>query len=94
MNDVWAMDFMSDRLFDEKPHRILTIVDCYTREARATAAQTIIASSANAFRMCYGREFAGWTFYQWAYLNKVELGFSRLEKPTDNANIYAIYSRL
>ncbi len=30
MNDVWAMDFMSDRLFDEKPFRILTIVDCFT----------------------------------------------------------------
>lgn len=33
MNDVWAMDFMSDRLFEEKPFRILTIVDCFTREA-------------------------------------------------------------
>lgn len=40
MNDVWAMDFMSDRLFDGKPFRILTIVDCNTREALATAART------------------------------------------------------
>jgi len=39
MNDVWAMDFMSDRLFDKKPFRILTIVDCFTREALATAAR-------------------------------------------------------
>ena len=30
-NDVWAMDFVSDRLFDERPFRILTIVDCHTR---------------------------------------------------------------
>jgi len=29
----WAMDFMSDRLFDERPLRVLTIVDCCTREA-------------------------------------------------------------
>lgn len=40
MNDVWAMDFMSDRLFDERPFRILTIVDCFTREALATTART------------------------------------------------------
>lgn len=40
MNDIWAMDFMSDRLYDEKPFRILTIVDCFTREALATAART------------------------------------------------------
>lgn len=32
-NEVWAMDFMSDRLFDERPLRILTVVDCHTREA-------------------------------------------------------------
>lgn len=31
MKDVWAMDFMSDRLFDGKPFRILTIVNCFTR---------------------------------------------------------------
>lgn len=40
INDVWAMDFMSDKLFDGKPFRILTIVDCFTREALATAART------------------------------------------------------
>jgi putative transposase len=40
MNDVRAMDFLSDRLFDGKPFRILTIVDCHTREALATVART------------------------------------------------------
>ena len=39
-NDVWAMDFVSDRLFDERPFRILTIVDCFTREALSTAPRT------------------------------------------------------
>jgi len=28
MNDCWAMDFMSDKLFDDRPFRILMIVDC------------------------------------------------------------------
>ncbi|MBB2961926.1 hypothetical protein FHU13_002314 [Methylobacterium sp. R2-1] len=27
------MDFMSDRLFGGRPFRILTMVDCHTREA-------------------------------------------------------------
>ncbi len=31
---------MSDRLFAEKPFRILTVVDCFTREAHVTAART------------------------------------------------------
>lgn len=40
MNDVWAIDFLSDKLFDGRPFRILTIVDCHTREALATSART------------------------------------------------------
>ncbi len=32
-NEVWALDFGSDGLFDGRPFRILTVVDCHTREA-------------------------------------------------------------
>lgn len=32
-NEVWAMDFVSGPLFDERSFRILTVVDCRTREA-------------------------------------------------------------
>lgn len=39
-NKVWSMDFVSDRLFDDRPFRILTILDCHTREALATCART------------------------------------------------------
>lgn len=39
-NDVWVMSLVSDRLFDEKPFRILAIVDCYSKEALASAART------------------------------------------------------
>lgn len=109
MNDVWAMDFMSDRLFDEKPFRILTIVDCFTREALATAARTKfrayqvideldrlarIRGKPRSIRVDNGPEFAGRLLDQWAYLNKVELDFSRPGKPTDNAYIEAFNSRL
>jgi putative transposase len=35
------------------------------------------------FPMCYGPEFAGRMLDQWAYLNGVEIDFSRPGKPTD-----------
>jgi putative transposase len=35
-NEVWAMDFMSDQLFDARPIRILTVVDIHTREGLST----------------------------------------------------------
>ena len=109
MNDVWAMDFMSDRLFDGKPFRILTIVDCYTREALATSARTNfrayqvideldrlarIRGRPRSIRVDNGPEFTGRLLDQWAYLNKVELDFSRPGKPTDNAYIEAFNSRV
>lgn len=37
MNDVWAMDFMPNRLFDEKQFQILSIVDCFASEAVAAS---------------------------------------------------------
>jgi len=32
INEVWAMDFVSDALFDGKRFRALTVVDLFTRE--------------------------------------------------------------
>ena len=34
-NDLWAMDFVSDALFDGRRLRALTVVDAFTREALA-----------------------------------------------------------
>lgn len=45
-------------------------------------------------RVDNGPEFAGRLLDRWAYLNKVELDFSRPGKPTDNAYIEAFNSRL
>ena len=39
-NEIWAMDFMTDQLFDGRSFRILTIVDCHTREALSIAPRT------------------------------------------------------
>jgi putative transposase len=43
-------------------------------------------------RVDYGPEFAGRTLDQWAYLNRVEIDFSRPGTPTDNAYIEAFNS--
>jgi putative transposase len=109
MNDVWAMDFMSDKLFDNRPFRILTVVDCCTREALSTVPRTNfrayqvieeldrlarLRGKPRSIRVDNGPEFAGRLLDQWAYLNKVELDFSRPGKPTDNAYIEAFNSRL
>lgn len=108
-NQVWAMDFVSDRLFDGRPFRILTIVDCHTREALATCARTnfrayqVIEELGRlarergkpvSIRVDNGPEFAGHLLDQWAYLNKIELDFSRPGKPTDNGYIEAFNGRL
>jgi putative transposase len=83
------MDFMSDRLFDERPFRILTIVDCFTREALSTAPRTTyrayqvvdeldrlcrLRGKPRSIRVDNGPEFAGRMLDQWAYLNRVGAG--------------------
>ena len=35
INEVWSMDFVADALFDGRKLRMLTVVDCYTRECLA-----------------------------------------------------------
>ena len=45
-------------------------------------------------RVDNGPEFAGHALDQWAYLNRVEIDFSRPGTPTDNAYIEAFNSRL
>jgi putative transposase len=108
-NAAWAMDFMSDALFDGRPFRILTVVDCYSRESlaivprasfRAHQVVEVLDQVARGrgrpqtIRCDNGPEFAGRLLDQWAYLNGVEIDFSRPGKPSDNAYIEAFNARL
>ena len=108
-NEVWAVDFMSDQLFDGRPIRILTVLDIHTREGLSTApranfraAQVIevldqlvrARGKPKSLRVDNGPEFAGRLLDHWAYLNKVEIDFSRPGTPTDNAFIEAFNARL
>lgn len=108
-NEVWSMDFMSDQLFDGRPIRILTVVDIHTREGLSTtprvnfrAAQVVevldqlvrTRGKPKSLRVDNGPEFAGRLLDHWAYLNKVEVDFSRPGNPTDNAFVEAFNARL
>lgn len=109
MNDVWAMDFVSDRLFDQRSFRILAMMDCFSRESLAIEPRDKFQvinvvevldravaerGAPKSIRVDKGPEFAGKLLDQWAYHNGVELDFSRSGKPTDNAYIETFNARL
>ena len=101
-NQLWAMDFMSDQLFDGRRIRILTIVDAFTRLSPAIDARhtyrgadvvdtlervTAIYGTPKTIRVDNGPEFISKDLDLWAWMNGVTLDFSRPGKPTDNAFI-------
>ena len=102
INEVWSMDFMHDRLADNRPYRLLTIVDIYSRECIALEVAPRFCSddvvtvmrrvsrergAPKVLRCDNGSEFVAKPLDQWAFWNKVTLDFSRPGKPTDNAFI-------
>ena len=101
-NEVWAMDFMSDQLFNGRRIRILTIVDAFTRISPAIDVRysyrgsdvvdtlervTEELGTPKSIRVDQGPEFVSKALDLWAWLNGVTLDFSRPGKPTDNAII-------
>jgi putative transposase len=103
------MDFMSDELYNGQRIRLLTLVDNYTRESlaievdphlggqRVAEILTLVAlerGKPEKIRVDNGPEFTSKRLDQWAYINQVELDFSRPGKPTDNAFIEAFNGRL
>ena len=108
IDDSWSMDFMSDELFDGRRIRLLTIVDNFTRESLAVRVAASIRGQdvvevlqqlkeqhrlPRTIRVDNGPEFTSKRLDQWAYMNGVELDFSRPGKPTDNAYIESFNGR-
>jgi putative transposase len=102
INEVWSMDFMHDRLADNRPYRLLTVVDIYSRECIALevaprfCSDDVVAvlrrasrerGSPKILRCDNGTEFVAKPLDQWAFWNKITLDYSRPGKPTDNAFI-------
>lgn len=101
-NEYWAMDFVSDQLYNGKRFRALTMIDMYSRECLSIFADQSIKGEAvvgvlneimvyrglpKKIKVDNGPEFISRALDAWAYFNKVELVYSRPGKPTDNAYI-------
>jgi putative transposase len=108
INEVWAMDFVSDALFDGRRLRALTVVDHYTRECLAIEVgqslkgEQVVSVLAHitakrgwpsTIKVDNGPEFISKAMDRWAYENRVELDFSRPGKPTDNAQVESFNGR-
>jgi putative transposase len=102
INQCWAMDFVSDALFNGRRFRALTIIDVYTREClglyadqRITGENVVEAleticcerGTPDRIKVDNGPEFISKVLDTWAYSANINLDFSRPGKPTDNAHI-------
>jgi putative transposase len=96
-NQVWAMDFVHDQLFDGRKIRILTIVDTFTRLSPAIDVRQQFRGSdvvdtlervirevgcPKTIRPDNGPEFISKELDLWAFMRDVTLDFSRPGKPT------------
>ena len=101
-NEGWSMDLMADELFNGRRIRLLTLVNNFTRESLAIEVDAHLGGHRvvevlqrigterilpKTIRVDNGPEFISKILDQWAYLNGVELDFSRPGKPIDNAYI-------
>lgn len=100
---------MSDRLYDGRRFRVLTLVDNMSREspalvvdqsltgARVVALLERLASGwglPKVIQVDNGPEFSSRTLDDWAHRHGVRLAFSRPGTPTDNPYIEAFNGRL
>lgn len=101
-NEYWAMDFVSDQIFNGKRFRVLTLINLFTRECLATYADKAIKGEGvceilehvskergtpKNIKMDNGPELISRALDAWTYDRKIQLVFSRPGTPTDNAHI-------
>lgn len=106
-NERWAMDFIHDTFADGTSFRVLSVIDCYTRECVAlvprlrfrgedvAACLTVVRDTRGlpaVIQTDNGSEFTSRTFDAWAYWNQVRMDFSRPGKPTDNAAVESFHN--
>jgi putative transposase len=102
INQCWAMDFMSDALFNGRRFRTLTMMDVYSRECLNIYAGNSITGDTvvdiletirsrrglpERIRVDNGPEFVSKALDNYSYLNNIKLEFSRPGRPVDNAYI-------
>jgi putative transposase len=108
-NQCWAMDFMSDNLYNGRRFRVLNVLDSYNKDYLGCEVDTSI----NGNRVCNvlerivwlkgmpemitvdnGPEFIGKALDAWAHRYGVKLVFNRPGKPVDNTYIESFNGRL
>lgn len=109
VNDIWAMDFVSDQLFDGKRIRLFALMDAYTRESLCIEVDTSlpgkrVARALDRMRdlrglpqkivVDNGPEFTGKVMDQWAFENGVDLHFIEPGKPMQNGYIESFNDKL
>lgn len=102
------MDFVTDALFDSRRLRALTVVDNCTRErlaitvgpslkdedvVRAQARIVAVRGKLRTIKIDSGSEFISKAIDRWTNERGVELDFSRIGKPTDNAKVESLNGR-
>jgi len=102
MNELWAMDFVIDRMADGRRLKVLTIMDCFSRECIGLVVDTSIGGVRVARALeeigagrgypkqvmsDNGPEFTGSALDAWAYSRDVKLHFIEPGKPTQNGYI-------
>lgn len=105
----WSMDFVHDTLADERPFRILTVVDNWSRHSPLlevgfrmsgeTVGQALDRAlngiaGPRSITVDHGTEFQSRALEDWAYRRSVQLDFIRPGKPVENAFIESFNGRL
>jgi len=108
-NQVWAMDFVHDRLDDSRAFKCLTIVDQFTKESPALEVDFSLPGPRvvrvlewlretrglpEEIVIDNGPEFVSVALDRWAWQNKVKLRFIQPGKPIQNCYIESFNSRL
>jgi len=108
-NQLWAMDFMHDALYNGRKIRLLTMIDTYTKESLRIEVDTSIGgqrvaavlTQISAFRglpesivVDNGPEFISNALDAWAYVRGIKLHFIRPGKPVDNAFMESFNGKL
>jgi putative transposase len=98
-NEQWAMDFVSDSLFNGRKIRTLNVLDLFSRECLAIEVDTSLSglrvarvlerligsrSVPKSITIDNGTEFTSKVFDQWAYEKGIKLNFIQPGKPTQN----------
>jgi len=108
-NNVWTLDFLSDRLMHGRTFRVLTVLDEFSRYAHATDPSFSYTSLAlvkmleeiaheygypDYLRLDNGPEMIATALETWAVEHNVKMLFIQPGKPTQNAFIESFNSRV